>query len=95
MGKYHRAKREDANKSSQRKITIRIGCAMCDYEFLESLCKDKSIELMKTIELDNGEEIEVEFWTASLPAELIGISTIRKSKDGVMSFFFDGSETTL
>lgn len=58
------------------------------------MCNDKSIELMKTVELNNGEEITVVFWTKGMP-ELIGTSRIIKNESGEMAFYLDFSLSTL
>lgn len=58
------------------------------------MCNDKSNELIKSIELKDGEELEVVFWTTDFP-ELIGVSTITKNESGLLTYSLDFSESTL
>lgn len=94
MSSYRRAKKEDATKPSQKELSIKIGSVKDDFKALQTICNDKAIELMKTVELDNGEEMRVAFWTEDF-CELIGQAIISKSSAGQMSFTMDYSCRTL
>lgn len=91
---YHREKREAGIKPTLKEMSISIGSINDSFETLKTMCNDKCIELMKTIELSVGEEREVVFWTADIP-ELIGSSKIIKNGAGQMSFTLDTSLSTL
>ena len=98
MTSYRRAKREDAIKPQKKELTINIGSANDSFETLQQMCNDKSNELLKSVELGTGEEMEVIFWTGDTgfeAPELIGISKITKSATGQMSYSLDFSLTTL
>ena len=64
MCPYKRAKREDAIRPSQKEMSIKIGSWRDSFESLQGMCNDKANELIKSIELKDGEEMEVIFWTA-------------------------------
>lgn len=95
MCPYKRAKREDAIRPSQKEMSIKIGSWRDSFESLQGMCNDKANELIKSIELKDGEEMEVIFWTADLPAELIGISIISKNEAGLLTYSLVFSESTL
>lgn len=94
MSSYRRAKREDYVQPEKRTLSFQIGSANSSVESLECMCKDKSQDIMKSIKLNNGEEIDVVFWTAG-DAELICVSKITKNEAGVLSYRLDFSESTL
>lgn len=77
-------------------ITISLGKVSDDYEALQRMCNDKSIELLKTMELKIGETKDVSFWTegGGFP-ELIAVSHFYKDENGNVMFSLDDSETTL
>lgn len=58
------------------------------------MCNDKANELIKTIELEPGEEMQVVFWTEDI-SELIGTAKITKNDVGLMTYSLDYSQTTL
>lgn len=93
---YQRPKREDAVKSAPEYLPIHIGIGSVDdsFESLKTMCNDKSIELMKSLDLNVGETMKVVFWTEDIP-ELIGISQFTKDKNGMVSFNLDFSERTV
>lgn len=94
MSSYRRAKREDCNKSSKKGMSIGIGSVKDSIESLESMCNDKSIELLKSIELNIGENFEVAFWTTDIP-ELICVSKFSKNASGLLTYSLDFSISTL
>ena len=94
MSKYRRAKREDYIEPRSQKMSISIGSVKDDYESLITLCKDKSVELLKIIDLGDSEEMAVVFGTEDFP-EIIGVSTFSKNDAGLLTFSFDDSESTL
>lgn len=94
MSPYHRAKREDAAKPEKMEMAVEVGSVDDSFESLVAMCNDKSNEIMKSVELKDGEELEVQFWTGNFP-ELIGISTITKNEAGMPMYHFDDSLTTL
>ena len=100
MSPYKRAEKEDAMqlcKPTRKEMSIKIGSCRDSFESLESMCNDKSNELIKTIDLEQGEEMVVSFWTndANWFPELIGIAVITKNEAGLMTYSLDFSETTL
>lgn len=94
MSPYRRAKREDAIKPSKKELSVSIGSVDDSFESLQTMCNDKANELIKTVELENGEEMQVVFWTEDFP-ELIGIANITKNDAGLMTYSMDYSQTTL
>lgn len=70
MTKYKRAKREDAKKESPKEMSIRIGTISDDFESLKTMCKNKSIELMNSLDLEPKEQMQVLFWTGALANSL-------------------------
>lgn len=61
-----------------------LGSSEDSFEKLQTLCNDKSNELLKTIELETGEEMIVVFWTTDIFAELIGVAKIEKNNSGML-----------
>lgn len=94
MGSYRRAKKEDSIKSSKKAMSIGIGSVNDSFESLQIMCNDKSNELIKSVDLNAGEEMEVVFWTADIP-ELICVSKITKSESGMLSYRLDYTLSTL
>lgn len=94
MSKYHRAKRKDYIKPQKQHMSIGIGSVKDSHESLITMCKDKSVELLKTINLGDSEVMEVVFWTDDIP-ELIGHSLFTKNEAGLLMFTFDVSQSTL
>ncbi|MBD5280304.1 MAG: hypothetical protein HDS35_07155 [Bacteroides sp.] len=94
MSAYIRAKREDYKQSSKKEMSIRIGSVYDSFDTLKAMCNDKSNELVKAIELSEGEELEIVFWTEDIP-ELIGTSRIIKNDSGLQTYTLDFSLSTL
>lgn len=83
------------NKKEQpRSLSISLGSVNDSFDYLKQLCNDKSVELLKTIEVNEDNKIDVVFWTEDFP-ELIGISHFNKDENGFLSFRLDFSESTL
>ena len=94
MGSYRRTKKEDSIRPSKKEMSIGIGSVNDSFESLQRMCNDKSNELIKSIDLNAGEEMEVVFWTADIP-ELICVSKITKNKSGMLSYRLDFTLSTL
>lgn len=94
MGSYRRAKKEDSIKSSKKVMSIGIGSVNDSFKSLQVMCNDKSNQLIKSVDLNAGEEMEVVFWTADIP-ELICVSKITKSESGMLSYRLDYTLSTL
>lgn len=94
MSPYRRAKREDAIKHSKKELSVHIGSVDDSFELLQAMCNDKANELIKSVELEKGEEMQVVFWTEDMP-ELIGTAIITKNGAGLMTYSMDYSLTTL
>lgn len=94
MSPYKRAKKEDAIKPLKKELSVRIGSVSDTFESLQGMCNDKANELIKSIELRNGEEMQVVFWTEDIP-ELIGTANITLNETGLMSYSMDYSLSTL
>lgn len=94
MCPYHRAKREDAKKLPKKELSVHIGSVKDDFESLQTMCNDKANELIKTLSLKQGEEMQVVFWTEDIP-ELIGVANIIMNDTGLMTYSMDYSLTTL
>lgn len=91
---YHRPKRDDAKSILKKVISIHIDSKNESVESLQSKCNDKSIELLKSIELNDEEEMEVVFWATDIP-EIIGTATFRKSSKGKVFYNIDYTASTL
>lgn len=94
MSSYRRAKREDFIKPIKKEMSIKLGNSNDSFEKLQALCNDKANELLKTVELNIGEEMVVVFWTMDI-AELIGVAKIYKNNSSTMTYSLDFSESTL
>lgn len=94
MCPYHRTKREDAIKPPKKALSVPIGNVKDGFESLQTMCNDKANELIKTLSLEKGEEMQVVFWTEDIP-ELIGIANITINDAGLMTYSMDYSLTTL
>ena len=94
MSAYHRAKREDAVKPSKKELTVHIGSKNDSFESLQAMCKDKANDLINTVQLERGEEMQVIFWTEDNP-ELIGKANITSNDAGLLTYSLDFSISTL
>ncbi len=94
MCPYHRAKREDAIKPPKKELSVHIGSIKDDFESLQAMCNDKANELIKTLCLELGDEMQVVFWTEDIP-ELIGIANITTNDSGLITYSMDYSLSTL
>lgn len=81
-------------KSEREYISVHIGKVSDSYEALQTMCNDKSVKMLKTIELNKGEDKDVVFWTEDFP-ELIATSHFHKDENGNVMFTLDDSESTL
>ena len=95
MSPYRRAKKEDAIKPPKKRMSISLGSFGDGSEKLQTMCNNKANELTKSVELNIGEEMIVEFWTTDLFAELIGVAKIEKNSSGMINYSLDFSESTL
>lgn len=88
-------KYEHQNKKEQpRSLSISFGSVNDSFDYLKQCCNDKSVELLKSIEVNEDNKIDIVFWTEDIP-ELIGISHFNKDVNGYISFRLDFSESTL
>ena len=94
MGGYKRAKRKDKVLPAKHQMDISIGSVEDSFEDLKVKCNDISNELIKSVNLKDGEELTVVFWTEDFP-ELIGISTITKNEAGDNIYSMDYSNSTI
>ena len=94
MSRYTRAKREDAVKPSKRTMRFSIGNVWNSLKDLNIMCNDKANEVIKYVELGDGEEMEVAFTTEDFP-ELICIAKISKNEFGLPMYTLDYSQSTL
>lgn len=83
------------NNSIDSGISIKLGKRTDSFEMLEKLCKEEAEKLLATIEVPDYAKVSVPFWTAYLPAELIGVAYFSKDKNGEIAYELDFSETTL
>lgn len=81
-------------KEEPRSLSFSLGSVNDSLDYLKQLCNDKSVELLKTIEVNEDNKIDVEFWTEDKP-ELIGVSHFVKNDNGYIQFSLDLTETTL
>lgn len=76
-------------------ISIKLGKRTDSFEMLERLCKEEVEKLLATIKVPDQGKVSVPFWTAYLPAELIGVAYFSKDKNDTIVYELDFSETTL
>lgn len=81
-------------KERPHSLSISLGSVKDSLDYLKQLCNDKSVELLKTIELNEDNKIDVAFWTEDIP-ELIGVSHFVKDEKGRISFRIDFEGGTL
>lgn len=81
-------------KETPRYLSIELGSVDDSFDTLQQLCNDKSVELLKTIELNEDNTIDVFFWTGDIP-ELIGVSHFIKDVKGNISFRLNFDCSTL
>ena len=95
MCPYRRAKREDATSNPRKEpMNVHLGSVNDSFESLQVKCNDKANDLLKSVELSDGEEFVVAFWTEDFP-ELIGIATYQKTPKGMVCYTIDYSQSTL
>ncbi|MBO4977791.1 MAG: hypothetical protein J6C67_03635 [Muribaculaceae bacterium] len=94
MSPYKRAKKEETIKPLKKMLSIEVGSVKDSFESLQSMCNDKANELIKTVEVEPGEQMQVEFWTEDIP-EFIGVANISVNHAGLITYSMDYSETTL
>ncbi len=94
MSRYKRSKREDNVLPAKHQMDISIGSVEDSFEDLKVKCNDISNELIKSVNLADGDELTVVFWTEDFP-ELIGISTITKNGAGENIYSMDYSNSTI
>lgn len=81
-------------KETPRHLEMNLGSVNDSFETLKQLCNDKSVELLKSIELNEDNTIDVFFCTEDIP-ELIGVSHFIKDDKGNISFRLDFDVSTL
>lgn len=95
---YKRAKKpsEKANKTKNKShnLSFHFGKESDGFEILMQECNDKSVDLLKSIEVREGETVDVAFWTDEPFSELICVSHFIKDTNGNISFSLDPSEST-
>lgn len=91
---YKRAKREDFFKEESKVMSVNIGTTKDSYDELCKMCNDKSIEMLRSLDLSANAKVQVTFWTSDFP-ELIGVSTFNYNAAGYHTYSFDNSCTTL
>lgn len=94
MSPYKRAKREDALKTYKKTMSFEIGSVRDSFAALQAQCNDKACQLLKSLELEHDEIMEIAFWTADFP-ELIGVATFIKNNAGLLTYSLDYSQSTL
>ena len=50
-------------KERPRSLSFYLGSVNDSFDYLKQLCNDKSVELLKTIEVNEDNTIDVVFWT--------------------------------
>lgn len=94
MSPYRRGKRKDSQKPQKKELSVNIGSVRESFESLQALCNDKANEIIKSVDLEKGEEMQVVFWTEDYP-EVIGAARIVKTEGGLMTYSMDYSLSTL
>lgn len=61
MSLYRRVKREDAIKLYKKELSVHVGSVDDSFESLRAMCSDKANEIIKSIELENSEEMQAVF----------------------------------
>ena len=94
MCAYRRAKKEDAIKSLLHELSISLGSVNDSFDSLKAMCSEKANELKDSIELEEGDTLQVVFWTGDIP-ELIGVADFIKNKNGLIVYSIDYSLRTI
>lgn len=92
MGSYRRKKRTDCSNDKKKKMTIGFESAYDSFESLKKECTNILNGLLYSVELNDGEELEIGFLYF---VELIGIAKVRKSGIGEPEYAIDFNCTTL
>ena len=93
MSSYKRSKREEISQPIKT-TDIHIGSISDTKESLTIKCHDKSIEILKSINLQQHENQNVVFWTSDI-GELICVAKFRANDAGMVSYSLDFTGTTL
>lgn len=75
-------------------MKIRCGRVTDSMETLESLCREEAEKLLATLDVPEGRQVEVPFWTKDFP-ELIAVGKFSCDKYGKVIYELDFSESTL
>jgi len=75
-------------------LKIRCGRVTDSMETLESLCREEAEKLLATLDVPEGRQVEVPFWTKDFP-ELIAVGKFSCDKYGKVIYELDFSESTL
>lgn len=78
---------------TNQQLSVHCGKANDSFEHLKMLCEQEAQKLK--IDIPVGETVQVPFWTASIPSEVIGVGFFRKDEQGNIVYKLDFSETTL
>ncbi len=80
--------------NQQEELRMTCGKATDSYDKLVSICKEKSEELKRELDIAEQSVVTVSFWTGGMP-ELICVGEFSKNEDGEVVYHLDFSESTL
>ena len=65
-----------------------------DNEESEEICREEAEKLLATLDVPEGRQVEVPFWTKDFP-ELIAVGKFSRDKSGKVIYELDFSQSTL
>lgn len=86
MSSYRRFKRNEDAISPRKTMSVHIGRMGDSLETLKAMCNTKCNEILKSVRLADGEEMEVVIWT---DFELVGVAKITRNDSGLLVYSID------
>ena len=78
----------------EKEMTVHCGKVTDSMEMLESLCREEAEKLLATLDVPEGRQVEVPFWTKDFP-ELIAVGKFSRDKSGKVIYELDFSQSTI
>ncbi len=78
----------------KNELSVHCGKVTDSMENLEKQCKEEAGKLLASLNIPDGGEVSVPFWTSDFP-ELICVGRFRKDEKGTIAYDLDFSESTL
>ncbi|WP_276789667.1 hypothetical protein [Paraprevotella xylaniphila] len=78
----------------EKEMAVHCGKVTDSMETLESLCREEAEKLLATLDVPEGRQVEVPFWTKDFP-ELIAVGKFSCDNSGKVIYELDFSQSTL